>query len=167
MTLTRAQIDTELGNSLGGPPSFTRNNASLDEDLEFMEILMENGDYDYHFSLQSEAAHYLETADITPTQYTLWDRRQNRWWTVAKNLTSFIITVKRRNVGKEDGIVEEQEKNLFRDNIKKLPTINSKVDADFETVTRLRKTIHDLNKSVEKETKKEELETRNSSTPPH
>ena len=129
---------------------------------------MENGDYEYHFSLlQSEAAHFVDTADITPTQYEIWDRRQSKWWGVAKMLSSFIITVKRRNVGKEDGIVDDQVKNLFMENMGKLPNLTIKVDTDFETVTKLCKTIHDLNKSVEKEEKKEELERRNSSSPPH
>ena len=164
--MTRTQIKVELGNSLGGAPSFVRNNTSLDEDLEFIEVLMENGDYEYHYSLlQSEANHFVGTGDITPNQFLMWERRQNKWWGLAKNLSSFIITIKRRNVGKEDGIEDPQVKTLFMENIARLPRFTTKVDTDFGVVTRLRKTIHELNKNVENKMRKDELENRNSNSP--
>ena len=52
-------MDMELGSSQEGLPSFDRNSKTLDEDLEFIEILMDNGEYEYHFSLlQTEATHF-------------------------------------------------------------------------------------------------------------
>ena len=59
----------------------------------------------------------LEIADITPNQYLMWERRQSRWWEVAKGLSAFIKTVRRRNVGKENGIQDPQEKTLFMENL--------------------------------------------------
>ena len=124
---------------------------------------MDNGEYEYHLSLlQMEATHFGEIANITPNQYLMWERRQSRWWGVAKGLSAFIKTVRRRNVGKENGIQDPQEKALFMENLAKIPVLATKVDNDFGIVNRLRKTVHELNKKAEKE----ELDKRNSSSPP-
>ena len=57
MTLTRQQIDNELGSSLEGSPKYTgRETKPLHEDLDYIEVIMQDGDYSYLLELLSRNA---------------------------------------------------------------------------------------------------------------
>ena len=52
MVLTRVQIDQELGSSLEGTPIYKgRENNPLFEELEFIEVVINEGEYCYHLDI--------------------------------------------------------------------------------------------------------------------
>ena len=99
MALTRQQIDQELGSSTEGQPNYERGTKPLYDDLEYIEIILEIGDYDYHLSLlETDSAHFtaIGGSEISGKQYMMWEHRYRRWWDIAKGLVNFIKTVEEK-----------------------------------------------------------------------
>ena len=154
MTLTRTQIDDALGNSIGGKPNYDRANKPLHDDLEYIEVTMYEGDYEYHMArLIKNAKHYqaVEGREISASQFAIWDHRHERWWDTANNLKIFIKKVKRMNKDRENDIENPDEKDLFMKHQRELQPLMDRIDEDTEKMEKLRITIHKLLQKREKE----------------
>ena len=164
MTLTRTQIDEALGNSIGGKPNFDRANKPLCEDLEYAEVTIHEGDYEYHMNcLVKDARHFeaVEGGVIPALQFEIWDHRMERWGDTAHNLKIFIRKVKRMHKDKELEIDNPDERNLFEKHQGELQPLMDRIDVDTEKMEKLRITIHKLHQ----EKKMEEAERGRTTNP--
>ena len=81
-----------------------RGDKPLHEDLDYIEVIMNEGDYSYHLDILSrKAAHFrsMDGSGISGAQLTMWDYRYEWWGEIANNLKNFIKKVKRLNLNKD------------------------------------------------------------------
>ena len=134
MPLTREQVSLELGTSLDGTPKYSgRETKELYEDKDFIEAIMQEGEYYYHLDILSRNAALYETSNGGGTNYTelqLWGYRFERWNEVATHLRAFVRKLRRLRVHLGETIEEPVEKDLFNKNFAALLVFLEQIDED-------------------------------------
>ena len=126
------------------------------EELEFIEVVMSEGDYCYHLDILVGNAAQFRARDgkgIAYAQLQLWDFRYERWREVATNLKSFIKKIKRVNLNKDRTIEEPAEQELFKRNLAALQPHLDQIDEDLEKIGLLRLKNIEFLDNLEKEEK--------------
>ena len=157
MPLTRTQIDHQLGCSIEGSPIYIgRGDKPLHENLDYIEVVMNEGDYSYRLDILSRnAAHFgsMGGSGVSCAQLQMWDYRYEWWGEIATNLKNFIKKVKRMNLNKDMVIENPTEQNLFRTHQEALDPLIEKINEDLGKMGNLRLRNMEFLQNLEKEEK--------------